>query len=606
MPETVTQNSEEIGRLVADVAVGYSEILPIANGSYRRSGETTSVTNRIRTDFIKIIAGSKITIKNGTMQHACGVWACDSKSEISTQTIVRDDNSWTTTDEEITFQYDGFIIIIFRTSTDDDITVGDFDGEITYSRNLALNKVDNLEYVVNQQISKNIIGNEANVMYPCVVEAGSTLTMSTADGLPIGISYLNLIFYDENGADISGGGYNFPRTSSKRTITCNFLDGRTASYVKWSKSPEKDVQVEFGSIATEYSEYFPNTRASISDIYKKLESSTDLIQKTFNSSVCSVSDFKTKCKEFTDFFSSNTAIEPPENGVEICESFLFFTDPHLLNGNYNEQTMNDYISTIQKYYNSTPTSFIICGGDWIGNADLPSDAAFKLGYIDGFMGAKFDNYYMLVGNHDTNYQGKADSESETYTARLSPDSIHNLWYRSKSRKTYYSFNGENTKFYCFDTGVEAQGFTAFSGYYLDEVKWFANSLLSDNSAHIALALHIFFRTATTWDITNVDYIADIIFDIAKAYNDRGSVTVDGTSYDYQSATGKVEFAISGHTHTDISGTYKGIPVIITCSVDGHVYGAAKPTFDLIFVDYDDRVLKTIRVGNNLSRVLPLN
>lgn len=602
----MAQNNEEVSRLVSDVAVGYSEILPIANGSYHASGETTSATNRIRTDFIKIYAGSKITIENGTMQHACGVWACDSKSEISAQTNVRNDNSWITTDEEITFQYDGFIIIIFRVSTDVDISVDDFDGEITYTRNLALRKVNDLEYVVNQQISKNIIGNEANVMYPCIVEAGSTLTMSTADGLPIDISYLNLIFYDENGTDISGGGYNFTKTAAKRTITCNFLDGRTASYVKWSKSPERNVQVEFGSIATEYAEYFPNTRASISDIYKKLESSEDLIQKTFNSSVCSVSDFKAKCKEFTDFFSSNTAIEPPENGVEICESFLFFTDLHLLNGNYNEQTMNDYISTIQKYYNSTPTSFVICGGDWIGNADLPSDAAFKLGYIDGFMSAKFDNYYMLVGNHDTNYQGKADAESQTYTARLSPASIHNLWYRSKSRKTYYAFNGENTKFYCFDTGVEAQGFTAFSGYYFDEVKWFANSLLSDNSEHIALALHIFFRTATTWDTTNVDYIADMIFDIAKAYNDRDSITIDGTSYDYQSATGKVEFAISGHTHTDISGTYKGIPVLITCSVDGHIYGTAKPTFDLIFVDYDNRVLKTIRVGNNLSRVVSLD
>lgn len=333
----------------------------------------------------------------------------------------------------------------------------------------------------------------------------------------------------------------------------------------------------------------------------------ELRSQTFNAAFhTGAIDFSEKCQEFSSLLlgdSVNNVTAPTD-----FESFLFFTDPHLLEGTSSawEQRCYEFMSQIQKYYNSTPTTFCLCGGDWLGNSDLPDQACFKMGYINGFMATMFNDSYLLVGNHDTNYQGKKDSESATYTTKLSVQSIVDLWYR-KEKKAYYKFDGARTTFYCFDTGTENQSLAQNDGYQMSQAEWFAVSLLSDNSNHIALAMHIIYYNYNAENLENgIQPLTLLLSQISNAYNNRSTISVNGTTYDYSTSTGKVEFMIGGHYHQDVVGEMNGIPWIITTNVRHDE--SVGPSFDLVMVDYDNdtRAVKTVRVGNGENRTIPLS
>lgn len=342
-------------------------------------------------------------------------------------------------------------------------------------------------------------------------------------------------------------------------------------------------------------------RAVLDMIEEQIGASTVLAQ-SFNSAFhTGATDFSVKCTEFSSLLLGDVRnnIEAPSD----YEAFLFFTDPHLLEFSGWENRCYEFISQIQKYYNSTPTSFCLCGGDWLGNSDLPDTACFKMGYIDGFMHSMFDNCYMIVGNHDTNYQGKKDAESATYTTRLSNQSIVDLWYREQKR-AYYSFRGANTTFYCFDTGTEGQALTEYDNYGYEQAMWFANALLTETAAHIAIAVHMVHSSYNeSSPSSGVQPLTDQVLRIADAYNSRTTITVNSTVYDYTNATGKVEFMIGGHRHKDDNGILYGIPWVISANVrNAEAKGA---TFDLVFADYGAKKLNLIRVGNGDNRMISL-
>lgn len=346
-------------------------------------------------------------------------------------------------------------------------------------------------------------------------------------------------------------------------------------------------------------EYF--TRSIMDLLSSGLPTSSIIRRQTFNASYHDATGFSTKCQQF-----SNLLLGDVENNIPAIvdfESFLFFTDPHLLEGSSWQDQCYEFISIIQKYYNSTPTTFCVCGGDWLGNSDLPAEACFKMGYIDGFMHSMFNDCYMLVGNHDTNYQGKKDPSSATYTTKLSIQSIKNLWYRKG--EPYYVFDGANTRFYCFDTNTEAQSMGEYDGYGWKQANWFANALLTDDSEHIALAAHIIYYAYDSSDTsTGIQPLSEWVLKIAQAYNNRTSIEVNGTAYNFTGRTGKVEFFIGGHYHTDINGILYGIPWVLTINVRKNVQDG--PSFDLCIADYDNGLLKMVRVGNGSDRTISLS
>ncbi len=326
-------------------------------------------------------------------------------------------------------------------------------------------------------------------------------------------------------------------------------------------------------------------------------SQKSLLEKTFNSAYYTGSEnYVKKCQEFASLFYGDEllGIEAPND----FESFLFFTDPHLVSGKGWEEKCYEYIAQIQKYYNSTPTTFCLCAGDWIGAYDLPYEACFKLGFINGFMNSMFKNCYMLLGNHDSNYQGKKDPEVDAWTTKLSNQANINLWYR-KEKKTYFSFEGANTVFYCFDTGAEREPLTARNGLGFEQALWFAESLSREEHKHIAIALHMLFPFPKEAD---VQPLSQMLLDIAQAYNNRSAIEVNGKQFDYSKAIGRVEFLIAGHSHRDADFVINGIPCIECVHT---LASLEEATFDLVFADYNKRVLQFVRVGYGENRTILL-
>lgn len=273
------------------------------------------------------------------------------------------------------------------------------------------------------------------------------------------------------------------------------------------------------------------------------------------------------------------------------EPFIFFTDPHTLEMDNWQSGCESLMLSLKNYYDATPVSYVLCGGDWIGNSDLPEVSCYKLGLIHGMMRKLFERYYYVIGNHDTNYQGKLTDESEKYTTRLSQIALQNLLYNGE--KTYYVFQGNRTKFYCLDTGVE---WSSLSTYYNEEMEWFAANLAEDDSEHIAILGHILYSNGIKTTISSE------ITKIAEAYNGKSAIIVNEKSYDFSQCKGKIEFYLAGHTHADSNGLEGSIPYVITRKA----FESQKPTFDLTMVDYDNRTINMIRIGNGNSRKISLD
>lgn len=281
-------------------------------------------------------------------------------------------------------------------------------------------------------------------------------------------------------------------------------------------------------------------------------------------------------------------------GTGKVESFVFFTDPHLLNSLDNEAQMREYLGALKLQYDATPTDFVISGGDWYGNSDTYDTACFKLGYIDGWMRRLFgDNYYPAVGNHDTNQQGK-DETGGTWTGILPVETVRNLWFREYDN-TYYSFDGYNTRFYVLDTWKEGTD----AAYYWEQVAWLGEKLKTDNPENAALILHMGY--APSGDGYAVNTLAANALALCEAFNGSGAITLNGTTYDFTGCTGKVWFALSGHIHADCVETVNGIPLIATT----HMRDGDTPTFDLCLADYDSKTLTMVRVGAGENRSIRL-
>lgn len=138
---------EEFNDLKSDLRLGYRVKNVTTNGSFTASGLTTGGTNRIRTDLISFSVGDKITIDSGSLQHACGMW----QGSVSAANIQRNDNAFLANPETITATYNGYLVVVFRNSSNADLSPTDFDGSVkAYLSNQAkiaesLDDLDNLQ-----------------------------------------------------------------------------------------------------------------------------------------------------------------------------------------------------------------------------------------------------------------------------------------------------------------------------------------------------------------------------------------------------------------------------------------------------------------------------
>ncbi len=285
------------------------------------------------------------------------------------------------------------------------------------------------------------------------------------------------------------------------------------------------------------------------------------------------------------------------SGIENGERFMYFTDTHYISSGSNgvlSAGYDQHIDIMGVYFKSSDLSFAISGGDWLNNSNTTEGALDCMRDIDMRMQTAFGrNYYMVVGNHDYNYQIKPEGGGSVVMSKyqLTPDQIASVWYTDErySGKTYYSFVGENTKVYVFDCGIDWGHTTTMNEYDEEQLAWFLSELEKNDDAHIAVAPHMY----NVINETDVHIMIKQALDISNAYNERGTYEYNRRTYDFSGKSGRVEFLIAGHQHHDYVDYYKGIPCVL---VVNNGSSGSYPAFDMVAVDYDARVLHTVRVG----------
>ena len=299
-------------------------------------------------------------------------------------------------------------------------------------------------------------------------------------------------------------------------------------------------------------------------------------------------DTSAKAAEFSSLFASATG--------EVS-SFLFFTDPHFFHPENNKRNMDSAIKYLQRYYEETPTSFVVNGGDMLQAGNTKEQACQKLGYADEKLRTSFDRYYYVFGNHDNNYQGAAypGNQNTNHADKLSTEQVRNLCMRDQE-KTYYSFLDNTTRYYVFDTGIDWDA-AVWDVYRKEQTDWFAKELLAKDDAHNVIIAHQFFYSELAPNI-----LSSAIRDIAQAYNNKARYA----DYDFSSTIGTVHFYLAGHNHTDraLGDGSDGAPPIITTQ---HAYASSwsEPTFDLVLADYAANKLHLVRVGAGESRTVDI-
>lgn len=277
------------------------------------------------------------------------------------------------------------------------------------------------------------------------------------------------------------------------------------------------------------------------------------------------------------------------------EAFCFFTDPHLVGADnlFDSETKykyQHYLGTLQKFYNSCPTDFLVCGGDWLINNDTNEVACYKLGYIDTTMRKLFKNYYPVVGNHDYNYLGNNNDVD------LTESTLRNLWLRGYEH-TYYEFKGHNSR--CFALDCETDHAPAMNDFKWGQIEWLGERLKENTDEHIILFMHIYKQGSPN---LYTPPFALNVQDIAVAFNSRTFIWLNDIKYDFSNVTkGKIHCIIAGHMHEDAIYADEGVPVFMTTT-----FGDSKvPTFDMILIDYDNNKLHSVRVGDGEDRQMDL-
>lgn len=305
-------------------------------------------------------------------------------------------------------------------------------------------------------------------------------------------------------------------------------------------------------------------------------------------------------KEYGDKVANYSAV--CANASYNSERILFFTDPHLCQkGEDWEALFTQYMGTVREVFNVSPADRVICGGDWLGNGDTKKEALYKLGFVRGKMREMFgDKIHMVVGNHDTNYQG-ADPATDVLTQK---EVANVLLGNPNADKCYYDFMTANTHFFVFNCGVDNNDTEREFCDQQAQITWFKNKLLERANATAPYNIVLIFHMVNTTSDSNVlNGVTNYALQIAKAFNNRTSFyhPMLGGTVDFSNIyidKGYVQFGLSGHYHEERAESINDFPVFTFT----HLRDGDTPSFALLGVNYDNREMHIENIGEGTFSV----
>ena len=282
-----------------------------------------------------------------------------------------------------------------------------------------------------------------------------------------------------------------------------------------------------------------------------------------------------------------------------AETFVFFSDPHYLlnNGEMTTERINrldcEWLRQLKTKADAINAQAIICGGDLINAEQTDAELCYKLGMHHAIVRKLFgEKYHLALGNHDTRF----DVTSQSVLDNL-------LFAEEDTQKAYFTVKTPKTKYYFLNTGTDQSG--AMTEYRWTQIAWLAEHLQTDLESNRAIAMHIFSNDASgnPENFGNgITPMATNVVSLINAYNSKGTVTLNGTTYNFATAIGKIRFLLCGHTHYDAVYYATGnIPVI--CIDDATVIGnGTKLIMYSCLADYENGKLYAYRDGTEAVTV----
>lgn len=289
------------------------------------------------------------------------------------------------------------------------------------------------------------------------------------------------------------------------------------------------------------------------------------------------------------------------------DCFIFFSDPHIFGRDSSNfpQDFGKLFDNLRQVYNSTPATAVLNGGDWLTDSLSKSDAKIRLSRIAKSMSLITNKPISVLGNHDTNYQMWNGSAIVASDQVLSRQEIEATLF--EGRKTYQETMLANTRLYSLDTDIDwnisvGEYTSNMNAYKWEELYWLAQRLIDNNDQHSAIFMHIWADSSDNF--SHLPPMTQQVSNLISAYNSHGTIELNGQQFNFANCTGRIEFVLAGHTHSDGSTTVAdNVPVIIITN-DG--YNSLFNRFDVVVVDYDNRLINCVRYGAGSDRTFSVD
>lgn len=275
-------------------------------------------------------------------------------------------------------------------------------------------------------------------------------------------------------------------------------------------------------------------------------------------------------------------------------AFVFITDIHQKSNAGNSHYLVDYIKQ------NAGIDMVVFGGDLIDYETVSNDSAISQYYR--FKDLYIDNHTMSTpGNHDFYHKLGHDVFYNLYLKQFEDRFDMNGTNPIKRNYYYIDNKSQNTRIIFFDSSDWS------TAEFKEQFDWYVDALNS---------------TPSGWNVIVFTHIlkvgvvpADDIRVISKSFVDRTNGThtlYNGQiiEYDFTHSSGNLVCMIAGHTHDDLSDTNIGVPIILTTTdaintehpnIEMTLGTTTEQAFDVFFLDFDKRIIKTIRIGAGQDR-----
>ena len=300
---------------------------------------------------------------------------------------------------------------------------------------------------------------------------------------------------------------------------------------------------------------------------------------------------------------------------ELCNignhgvTYVFFTDYHYVQSEYNYQGFT-WLPLIMKHIKDKyPVNNFIFGGDILTNNATRLEA---LQILEKFR----DDYNFLqlkniFGNHETNPYGNQQlSDDDVYSILFRGMGMENSVKLNAGMYWHYDNDAQKVRYIALNTGL---GTITYWNEQTEQHEWFINTLKNTpDNYHIIILPHVMFSLKDGELVLNS--IGTNIKTIVDAYANRNSGTWNTKPYDFTNSKGIIACIMTGHTHNDgVLNSDAGYPIIAT--VCDAMWGSnqnvnrgtsARNTinehaFDIVCINTAAKTIKCVRIGSGSER-----